>query len=143
MQTVSIPIFIKTFEIPIYFIDVILVIHDDFELIDKKYKLNLREGFDGDDPNECHALTCIHPKYNEKSEIYVLFKPKWLDIDTLSHEITHIISNISVLKGIVLDPSNDEPLAYLTGYITKQLTANIVAYMDKYGMDVRKFLLPA
>lgn len=137
----SISWFVRTFEIPVYYIDVILAIHDDFNQIDQKYKLKLKETWIEEDPNDSHAITYMHPEYHDKVEIYVMLKPKWLDIDTLSHEVAHIISFICSTKGIIIDPDNDEPLAYLQGYVSRKLGEGILSYMDKNKIDARNFLI--
>lgn len=134
--------FIRTVEIPVYYVDVIIVIYDDFLAVDKKYKLKLKEAFAPEDANDCHAVTHLHPDYVDKNEIYVLFKPQHLNIDTFSHELIHVIGYICSTRGIFMDCDNDEPMAYLQGYISGELAQAVVTYMDANKMDLRQFLLP-
>lgn len=139
----NVPLFIRTYEIPVFCTDVILVIHDDFDEVDKKYNLGIREDFNGANPNEnvC-ALTVLHPDSNKKAEIYVLFRPGELDVDTVTHESMHILNYICLETGVQYDVNNDEVFAYLQGYIMKKLCSGIVSFMDKSALDLRKFLLP-
>ena len=132
--------FVKTFEIPIYCADVILVIHEDFEEIDEKYKLELQDEF-GDSPNNAMAITHVNSDEKGKLEIYILLKPSCLDIDTVAHEILHVINWICVEKGMEHDINNDESLAYLQGYIMGKVGSAIGTYIEKNKIDWRKFLM--
>lgn len=132
--------FVRTVEIPVYYIDLILVIHEDFNVVDKKFKLKLKETYAPDDPDECDAITHQHPE--NKNEIYMLMTPDLLEIDSFNHELVHVMSYICSARGITLDYDNDEPIAYLQGYISKKLTEAVVAYMDAHKLDLRNFLLP-
>jgi hypothetical protein len=127
------PWFVKTFEIPIYYIDLIMVVHSDMREIDEKYGLGLKNHEGWDDPNDCHAFTQTHPVWKGKAEIYVCFKPEALDHDTIGHELCHIMSQIAIQKGIILDPANDEPIAYLQGYVSAKIYAAREKYFEEHG----------
>jgi len=114
---------ITTIEIPIYELDIVIVIDTSWEVANKKFKLGLDE-----DDLKAHAWTNLHPDYNGRHEVYVLLKPNYLDNNTLLHEIYHLISWIAIAKGFTLDANNDEPQAYLQGY----LGSKILEFRDGY-----------
>lgn len=133
-------IFVRTLEIPIFYIDIIVIIHSNINEVDVKFKLGLKDAFYPDDPNECHAVTCNGPVYEDKSEIYVIFKPKFLSADTFAHELTHIMNFICIAKGMNPSSADDEPYAYLQGYVVKRLMEPIMKYMDDNSMNYKDFL---
>lgn len=51
-----------------------------------------------------------------------------LNLKVLAHEIVHIVNLIFRTKGIQLDLNNDEPQAYLTGWLTQELHQRIFNY---------------
>jgi len=132
--------FVRTIEIPVYYIDLVVVIHRDFNEVDRKFKLELKERWAPEDPNDSDAITHQHPI--NLNEIYVIFSPEYLGINAFSHELMHVIGYICSVRGITPDCENDEPLAYLQGYISEELAKIVVAYMDSTKMDLRGFLLP-
>jgi hypothetical protein len=107
---------ITTIELPIYHLDIVILISDSWETYNKKFKLNLDSEY-----LSAHAVTTVHPEYKEKHEIYLLLKPKYLDYNTLCHELMHLVMYICDLKGIRPEQDNDEPLAYLQGYLAEEL----------------------
>lgn len=50
----------------------------------------------------------------------------------ISHEVYHITSFIADRVGVLHDPDNDEPMAYLNGWIADQ----IYKWIDKQGFKV-------
>ncbi len=117
---------ITTIELPIYELDLIVIIDLEWSSANKKFKLQL-------DPEdlEAHALTKMHPEYKGRHELYLLLKPEHLDNNTLIHEIYHLVSWICLAKGITLDADNDEPLAYLAGYIGEKVLEFKEKYIEK------------
>lgn len=103
-----------TIEIPIYDIDVIVIIDSNWVDVNEKFELDLSEN---DLKAEAWTI-CDEGRFNE---IYVLFKPETIDNETLLHELFHIISRICEARDIVMDHKNDEPLAYLQGYIGQRV----------------------
>jgi len=55
------------------------------------------------------------------SIIAVVFDTRGLEIDTIAHEAIHIKNMVYSHSGIKHDLSNDEPEAYLTGWIVGQI----------------------
>lgn len=114
---------ITTIELPIYELDIVCLIEQDWENSNRKHKLNL--------DNDClsaHAVTTLLPYTKQRHEIYLLLKPNYLDYNTLGHELHHLINYICIAKGIQPDAENDESLAYLSGYLSQQ----IFEFRDKY-----------
>ena len=118
---------ITTIELPIYYTDIIFIIDHDWTAASKKLKLDLSQ-----DDLKAHALTLDNSdNYITEYEIYLLLKPGFLDINTLMHEVMHIVMYICMFKGIHPDPANDEPLAYLQGYIAEELFKFREKYFQK------------
>ena len=103
-----------TIEVPIYDIDVIVIIDSDWTSVNKEYDLGL-EGTDF----QAQAWTIYDPEDEDK--IYVLFKNSTLDYSTICHELHHVIARICEARDIVMDHKNDEPLAYLQAYIGQRI----------------------
>ena len=61
-------------------------------------------------------------KFYRDSYLTVIFHASYLDSDTVAHEAVHIKNRIFEHAGILHDPKNDEPEAYLLGWIVKQIT---------------------
>ena len=115
----------KSINIPLYGMRLHLVSTEDFqkdrEEINKKYYQNFAEedtflGFA--ERRAGHCLVIINLERHKK-----IFKAKWQEevIDTISHEAFHTVSFLSIEKGIKPDLNNDEPQAYLQGFITKEI----------------------
>jgi len=120
---------ITTIELPIYNLDIVFIIQDNWESCIKKFKLDLDSSY-----LEAHAVTTVHKEYKEKHEIFLLLKPKYLDYNTLCHELMHLVMYICDLKGIRPEQDNDEPLAYLQGYLAEEL----FKFRDKYLEATKK-----
>lgn len=124
---------VTTIELPIYEIDLVIVVDKDWEKANKKFKLEL-------EPNwlKAHALTyCDLEADTTKAEIYLLIKDYDFSYNTVSHELFHIISIICDLRDINMDKGNDEPLAYLQGYLGEK----ILNFREKY-LEMSKQALP-
>lgn len=113
---------ITTIELPIYRADIVVII-DNWEEADKKFKLDLEK-----EDLKAHAITWLDPVYKKKHEIFVLLKTEFLDYNTVCHELYHIVMFVCEAKGIKPDLENDEPLAYLLGHIAEKL----FAFRDKW-----------
>ncbi len=61
-------------------------------------------------------------KKNGVDNFWIQFKATKIPIDTASHEIVHLVNAICKSRCIKLDPDNDEPQAYLTGWATSVIT---------------------
>ena len=107
----------KKIKIPIYLDKLLIVQTDDFESIQKKYKL---EGI----VDYC-AVT-----FQCDKKIVVVFNSK-VDSSIVAHEALHICSYIFKNVGADFDRDNDESLAYLLGYIVKEISKVIEIRREK------------
>lgn len=122
---------ITTIELPIYYLDLVLVIDQDWSKYNKKFKLGLSEA------DYLARAWTIHDDSGENdNEIFLLLKPDNLDYWTICHELYHIITKICLCRGIDQDPKNDEPLAYLQAYIGQE----IFKFRDKYVKENKTLL---
>jgi len=53
--------------------------------------------------------------------ICVTFDKKHFEPDTVAHEAVHIVNHVYHFSGIIHDPKNDEPQAYLTGWVVGEI----------------------
>lgn len=56
--------------------------------------------------------------------------------DTIAHEATHLCNQLFKNIGAKVDVDNDEPYAYLLGWVVKQVTRNYLIF--KTQEDVKK-----
>ncbi len=83
--------FVKTLNIPIYDLKLIVVIDD------------------------C-AWTIYDEPFVPDNIIYLLLRSGEMDYGTIVHELMHVISGVCKLRGLEMDHENDESLAYLQGW---------------------------
>jgi len=67
-------------------------------------------------------------KFYKDSFLTVIFHASFTDANTVSHEAVHIKNRIFEHAGILHDPKNDEPEAYLLGWIVQKITEAINEY---------------
>lgn len=101
----------KRIKIPIYLDKLLIIQTDNFEKIQKKYNL-------GGIADYC-AIT-----FQMDKEIVVVFNSK-VDASIVAHEALHICSYIFKNTGAEFDKDNDESLAYLLGYVVKEISKAI------------------
>lgn len=71
-----------------------------------------------------YACTWYSPLRNRKAFIIVLnfeYTPDKVNHGVIAHEVNHAANMIAEDHGFTPDFNNDEPMAYLVGYITNQL----------------------
>lgn len=67
-------------------------------------------------------VDCVYDKQRDLGGVLVRFKSKKsMTISTISHESLHIAMNIFDYIGAKADPMNQEPLAYLVGWIADNI----------------------
>ena len=97
----------KSIKIPIYFGKLTFVITDDFKKVDKVFKTEIgNKNYDG--------------VFFEMQDEYVIALKK-TDISVIAHECVHAVNAIYLNCHIELDRVNDEPQAYLMGWIIGEL----------------------
>ena len=99
----------KTIRIPIYECDLTIILDDDLSYIEKKYKTK--------DLSDYGAVTMRVP--DKFGEYIIAFE--YTGGAIISHEIVHLKNYIYQDCSIELDRYNDEPEAYLTGWLFDQI----------------------
>ncbi len=115
--------FVKTIEIPIYDMDVIICIHQKHDDVIKKFKLDL----DPRDYDDARAFSFADTKSGQL-EIFFWLSDANVDSNTIFHEFIHVISYFCQHRDTKYDPKNDEPIAYLGGYIGERIMDTIDLY---------------
>lgn len=101
---------IKTINIPIYCCKITMILDSDLEYVKKKYKTISLENFG--------AVTL---KDNSKYRHYVVAFTDKNHLSNIAHEIVHIKNHIFLDCAMELDRHNDEPEAYLTGWLFDEI----------------------
>lgn len=97
----------KKLLIPIYEQYLFIIIAEDFKPLEEPYSLKPTDGYLG--------LTFDH-----KKDIYVAIKPD-SHPSTIAHESVHVANYLYDIVGAEVDIRNDEPYAYLIGWIVEQI----------------------
>lgn len=108
---------VKKIAIPIYFGWLFIVFSDDFNKTIKELKLDT-EGRD-----DLHLFGAIVFQARNKKGVskYTMLFDKKPSHGEIAHETVHVVNAIYMDRRITLDPLNDEPQAYLTGWITSEV----------------------
>lgn len=107
---------VVTKEIPIYHTKLTIVFSDDFKKAIEKLKLR----FPGLDVSLYDAFASDQRTKSGRLHMYVFFKPDPTH-SSIAHEVVHLVNFVFENCNIRPDLINDEPQAYLTGWITKQV----------------------
>lgn len=99
----------ETIDIPIYQCKLTIILDKDLSYVEKKYGTKSLCDYG--------AITMRVP--HEFSEYIMAFE--YSDGTIIAHEIVHLKNYIYQDKGIELDRFNDEPEAYLTGWLFRQI----------------------
>jgi hypothetical protein len=97
---------IKTIDIPIYRCKLTMILDDNLKFIEKKYKTTSLDDFG--------AVTF---KDKQKYRHYIVAFTDVFHLSNIAHEIVHIKNHIYLDCAMELDRFNDEPEAYLTGFL--------------------------
>jgi len=103
----------KTIDIPIYFGKLTILLTDDWMELDILYKIKV--------DNNLYDAVVFEIKDNDEY-IVAIKKVEW---SIIAHEVVHIVNAIFLNCGIELDRRNDEPQAYLTGWITNEIDKHL------------------
>lgn len=115
--------------IPIYYGTLRIVITDSFKEATKTLNIDCQCY----DPDTFGAFVNISSNGNGLDFFTVFFKPT-LDHQLIAHEVVHLVNGIYRERHMNLDKENDEPQAYLTGWVTEQIYKTFI----KYSWKVRK-----
>lgn len=96
----------QTIEIPIYYGKLTIILDKDLSYIEEKFKTIPLDGFG--------AVTLKHEK---KYRHYIVAFTDKNHLSNIAHEIVHLKNHIFLDCGMQLDRHNDEPEAYLTGWL--------------------------
>jgi hypothetical protein len=101
---------IKTKKIPIsiYFQNLIIHKVDTYVEVNKKYGNDIPEG----------VYSAVVFRIDKNTTVMAI---EDIDYGIIAHEVVHLVNSVFKEVGIQLDLDNDEPQAYLTGYIMKQI----------------------
>ena len=100
----------KTIKIPIYGAGLTIILDKDLTYVEKKYKTSCLDNFG--------AVTLINEsKYRQ----YVVAFTDKEHLSNIAHEIVHIKNYIFLDCAMQLDRINDEPEAYLTGWLFDEI----------------------
>jgi hypothetical protein len=113
----------KKFKVPIYFGYLEVYVSDDWKATSDKYNLKITDkyvnGYDG--------LADGITYKNGLNRYWIIVTPK-TSVSTLAHESVHIASFIFLNAGVIADYNNDEPYAYMVGWIFNKVykTFNLI-----------------
>ena len=99
----------KTINIPIYQCKLTIILDKDLSYVTKKYKTI--------DLSNYGAVTMRIP--DKHSEYIIAFE--YSEGSIIAHEVTHLVNYVFKDRGVELDLNNDEPQAYLTGWLFKEI----------------------
>jgi hypothetical protein len=97
-----------TKDIPIYFGKLTVVLVDDWKELGALYGIDV-------DPNLYDAVM-----FQQIDDEYIVAIKK-ISWSVIAHEIVHIVNAIFISCGVQLDRHNDEPQAYLTGWVANEI----------------------
>ena len=105
----------KIIKVPIYIGDLLMLQTNKFEKVNKSYNSN----FTKEDNKMYDAVVFKDSKKHINQYIVVLRKDA--NYAVIAHETVHLVNVIFKDHGIKLDLDNDEPQAYLTGWLFDQI----------------------
>jgi hypothetical protein len=100
---------VKEIDIPIYGGTVMFIFTDNLEEVNLEYNL-------GDNLNDFEGVVFNN---NDKDYFYLATTSKSARVNV--HEIIHLVNDIFKSRSIKLDLDNDEPYAYMAGWIASEL----------------------
>jgi hypothetical protein len=101
-------------DIPIYFGYLVIIFTDDVKAVSDKHGLGLEEQF-------YPAFVQGNRNKAGVSQYWMVFDKKHIDHTIVAHEVVHCANWIFLDRRITIDPDNDEPYAYLVGWITSRI----------------------
>lgn len=105
----------KKFNLEVYHGEIVVIQTPDIKRIGFKY---------GFDCSGCDAIVFRRP-YKNGYNRYIFAYEGTAKPHIIAHEIVHLVNYIFKDHGIELDLQNDEPQAYLTGWLTKKINETI------------------
>lgn len=99
----------KTIDIPIYFGKLTIITTDSWSKVNLLYNTKI--------DSKLYDAVVFEIKDNDEY-IVAIKKVEW---SIIAHEVVHIVNAIFLKCGVELDRHNDEPQAYLTGWIINEI----------------------
>lgn len=128
---------VKIIDLPIYFGKLACVLSDTTDGLNRFFSEKSIQGtgiYEDEENLFCHAL---HLNYKGRQAFVAFFNHKHPDAEithsVIAHEALHLMSYIMKNRGIQYDSDNDEPQAYLLGFIVEFLTKELKAY----GVEIK------
>lgn len=126
---------VKKMEFPLYGGNFWVVVSNDFKEANAVLK---SETFSEDD---FYAHTCYRGVMNKALGyevrttvlVFNIAHPQGVSSGTMAHEAVHAANTVMEYAGWKHDSSNDEPYAYLVGWIVDEVQKCIDEYKKKYG----------
>ncbi len=103
--------FKKRIKIPIYFGELHIIQSDSLEEVIEEFGLEDLPAFE--------AVVLPKPLENGYTRYFMIFNMS-VTPKIIAHECIHVVNNIFHDRGIKLDLLNDEPQAYLVGWVVEQ-----------------------
>jgi hypothetical protein len=100
----------KEVSIPIYFGTLVMIFTNELEKLNPVYKTNIKE-------DDYDAVVFLDKPESDKV-IVAIKRKNW---SVIAHETVHVVNAIFLSCNIQLDRNNDEPQAYLTGWVIQQI----------------------
>ena len=104
----------KKVDIPIYHGLLIIIFTDDFDAVIKKHKIPM------DQDRHYNAFVWGTRSKKGLGKYLMVFNIQPTHT-TMGHEVTHAVNWLFLDRGIEIDLKNDEPQAYMAGWITQQI----------------------
>lgn len=101
---------VKKIDIPIYYAQLTISLSENLKHIEKKYKTRSLDNFG--------AVTF---KDESRYRSYIVAFTDSSHLSNIAHEIVHIKNHIYLDCAMELDVHNDEPEAYLTGWLFDEI----------------------
>lgn len=109
----------KTVPIPVYFGNLIIIVTDDFKKVNKVYKTKAK--------NKLYDAVVFESLKGNKFIVAI----KVVEWSIIAHEVVHLVNDLFLKRGILLDRVNDEPQAYMTGWVTKEIETFLKEISDE------------
>lgn len=100
----------KTIEIPIYCCTLTIILDKDLSYVEKKYNTKSLSDFGA-----------VALKDESKYRHYVVGFTDATHLSNIAHEVVHLKNQIYIDSAMEVDRYNDEPEAYLTGWLFEQI----------------------
>lgn len=111
---------IKEVKIPIYFGTLVMIFTDELERLNSLYGTNIKEA-------DYDAVVFLDKPDSDKV-IVAIKKKEW---SIIAHETVHVVNAIFLNCNIQLDRHNDEPQAYLTGWVINEIDQFLIEVESK------------